>query len=124
MDRLLRLILQTVIRRGSLRVTTAGGSTFTLGDGSGTPVALRFLTMRAQWGVVLDPELRLGEAYMNGGLTLEQGTIADLLRLGMRPDAMGHTPPWARAASLFRYLLRRFHQLNRAARAYPQQARR
>jgi cyclopropane-fatty-acyl-phospholipid synthase len=112
-DRLLRLILQTVVRRGSLRVTTAGGTVFTLGDGSGRPVAVRFLTHRAQWSVVLDAELRLGEAYTNGTLVLEQGRIADLLQVSMQREAVEHAPPWARAAALFRYLLRHLHQFNR-----------
>ena len=38
---------------------------------------------------MLDPELRLGEAYMNGTLLIEQGTIVDLLRLVLDPVSAG-----------------------------------
>ena len=68
MDRLLELLLRRFVRRGTLRFTTARGSVFTVGDGSGPPVAIRFMTKAAQRGVLLDPELKLGEAYMDGTL--------------------------------------------------------
>ena len=40
MDRLLRTLLNIIIRRGSLRVTTAAGTTFVVGDGSGHDIAI------------------------------------------------------------------------------------
>ena len=60
MNRLLYAILSRLIRKGTLRVTTAGGSTFTVGDGSGKPVAVRFTTHAAQLSVLRDPDLKLG----------------------------------------------------------------
>ena len=42
MDRLLRVAFEKLVRAGNLRVSTAGGSTFTFGDGTGRPVAIRF----------------------------------------------------------------------------------
>ncbi len=62
MDRLLLIFLRRFIRRGSFKVTTAGGSTYTLGDGSGPPVAVRFTTAAAERAVLFDPELKLGES--------------------------------------------------------------
>src|SRR5260221_293665 len=53
MDRLLRVALEKLVRAGTLRVTTADGSTFTLGDGSGKPVAIRFVTREAQRSILL-----------------------------------------------------------------------
>ena len=117
MDRLLRAALERLIRAGNLRVTTAGGSTFTVGDGSGTPVAIRFTTRAAQRNIIIDPELRFGEAYMNGTLLIEQGSLADLLSLmlGQSPDGM--PPDWARLQWLIRYLARRLKQFNLPSRA-------
>ena len=57
MDRVLRLIFARLIRAGNLRVTTAGGSTFTFADGTGTRAAIRFTTRAAQRRVLLDPAL-------------------------------------------------------------------
>jgi cyclopropane-fatty-acyl-phospholipid synthase len=114
---MLRWGLDRFVRRGNLRVTTASGRVFTFGDGTGEPVAARFVTKAAQRAVMLDPELRVGEAYMDGTLLIEQGTIADLLRLvlGQTPDGM--PPDWARLQWLLRYLNRRLQQFNLPARA-------
>ncbi|MGZ5841557.1 MAG: class I SAM-dependent methyltransferase [Xanthobacteraceae bacterium] len=81
MDRLLRLLLGRFVRRGTLRFTTARGAVFTVGDGSAPRVAIRFMTKAAERGVVLDPELKLGEAYMDGTLQVEDGAIAEFLDL-------------------------------------------
>ena len=116
MDRLLSLFLGRFIRRGSLRVTSAAGDTYTFGDGSGAPLAVRFTDAKAQRAVLLDPELRLGEAYMDGTFVLEQGSIADVLALLMHQEQIA-PPTWALPARLLRYLFRRLQQLNLRSRA-------
>ena len=85
MDWVLRTALASLVRRGHLLVTTARGSTFTFGDGKGDPVAVRFVTAAAQRAVLLDPELKLGEAYMDGSFVVERGSIADFLGLVLKP---------------------------------------
>src|SRR5690349_21197778 len=104
MDRLLVFLLKRFVRRGTLRITTAGGAVFLVGDGTGRPVAIRFTTPAAQRGVILDPELRLGEAYMDGTLKVEEGSLADFLSLvlGQTPD--GKPPRWARLQWIVRYV--------------------
>ena len=91
MDRLLRVVLEGLVRSGNLRVTTASGSTFNLGDGSGKPVAIRFATRAVEHGILIDPEIKFGEAYMEGGVVVEEGSIADVLAivLGQRRDGLG-----------------------------------
>ena len=96
MDRLLSLLLGRFVRRGTLRFTTARGSVFTVGDGLGPRVAIRFMTKAAERGVVLDPELKLGEAYMDGTLQVEDGSIADLLAIVLGQSNDGMPPNWAR----------------------------
>jgi cyclopropane-fatty-acyl-phospholipid synthase len=116
MDRLLRVTLGTLFRRGTLTITTARGRSFTLGDGSGDPVSVRFTASAAQRGILLDPELRFGEAYMDGGLVVDGGSIADLLALIMA-QTPGRIPDWARPHWLVRYLWRRLRQPNGRSRA-------
>jgi cyclopropane-fatty-acyl-phospholipid synthase len=115
MVRLFRVALKRFIRAGNLRITTARGGVYTLGDGTGNPVALRFTARAAERGVILDPELKLGESYMDGTLILEQGSIADVLAVLLGPAAQ--PPFWARPLRLLRYLHRRFKQLNWRGRA-------
>jgi cyclopropane-fatty-acyl-phospholipid synthase len=115
MARVLQKLLASFIRIGTLQVITAGGHSFTLGDGTGNPVTLRFLTRRAELGLILDPELSLGESYMDGSIVIEDGSIADLLALAMRQDTK--PPTWARPLWLLRYFWRRLKQRNVRGRA-------
>jgi cyclopropane-fatty-acyl-phospholipid synthase len=115
MDRLLRRLLVKFIRRGTMVFTTASGETFTCGDGTGDLVHARFLTTKAEQRVLLNPELALGEAYMDGEFVVENGTIADALAILMdQPEAL---PRWARPQWLMRYWLRRLNQFNPRRRA-------
>ena len=116
MDRVLRLIFARLIGAGNLRVTTAGGSTFTFGDSTGTPAAIRFTTRAAQRRVLLDPALKFGEAYMDGGVVVEAGSIADVLAI-LLSQRCESPPGWARLRWLIRYLQRRIEPFNPRRRA-------
>ena len=61
-------------------------------------MAVRFTPRRAELALLLDPELKFGEAYMDGTLVVEQGSIADVLADRARPDRTAKPPHWARAA--------------------------
>jgi len=117
MDRLLQAVLSRLIRKGMLRITTALGNTFTVGDGTGTPIAIRFTTPTAQLSVLHDPDLKFGEAFMDGSLLVEDGSIADLLALALSQDNTGSPPRWLRPFWVARYLgLRRPNGRGRARR--------
>lgn len=66
------------------------------GDGSGPRVACRFLDSRAIFAFVTDPDLKLGELYMEGRLTMETGSIYDLLCLLLRGSRNRRQPLLAR----------------------------
>ena len=117
MDRLLRAVLQSSICAGTLGITTASGTTFTLGDGTGKPVAIRFRNHAAERGVLLDPEMKFGEAYMDGSVVVEQGSIADVLSVILRQQRDGRPPLFARPQWFIRYLYRRLLQFNPRPRA-------
>ncbi|MGH6677077.1 MAG: SAM-dependent methyltransferase, partial [Xanthobacteraceae bacterium] len=101
---------------GSLQVTTAAGRTYTFGDGGGPPVAIRFTSASAQRSILLDPELKLGEAYMDGTLVVERGSIADVLAILFRQERTP-MPRWAWPPHLVRHLLRHLQQFNPRTRA-------
>ncbi|CCE00859.1 putative cyclopropane-fatty-acyl-phospholipid synthase (Cyclopropane fatty acid synthase) (CFA synthase) [Bradyrhizobium sp. STM 3809] len=115
MDRLLQNLLSRFICRGSISFTTADGATFSCGDGTGVPVAARFLTRQAERRLLTNPELALGETYMDGSFVLERGSIADLLSIIMSQPAV--MPDWAKPQWWLRYLIRPLRQLNIRARA-------
>ena len=116
MDRLLSIFLSRFIRQGSLTVTTAAGNVYTFGDGSGAPVSVRLTNATAQRAVLLDPELRLGEAYMDGSLVVERGSIADLLEILFRQERIA-APTWALPPRAIRHSFRRVQQFNPRSRS-------
>ncbi len=115
MDGMLVAFLRRYIRRGNLTVTTAAGKTYSFGDGSGPPAAVRFASANAQRAVLLDPELKLGETYMDGSLVVERGSIADVLSILFRQRSIA--PRWTWPPQAARYLFRRLQQFNPRARA-------
>ena len=109
-DRLLRFFLSQFIRRGSVTFTTSSGATFACGDGTGKPVAVRFLTKEAERHLLLDPELALGEIYTDGEFVIETGSMTDLLEIVLgQPDLV---PRWSRVRWWLRYLIRHWQQFN------------
>lgn len=72
---------QRVIRQGDLHFTFADGSTQLFGDGTGMPIAVRVTDDALLRHLVLNPELALGEGYMNGQLQIETDQLRDFLRL-------------------------------------------
>ena len=117
LDRLLQKVLALIVRTGTLRVTTVAGNSFAVGDGTGPALAIRFTSRAAEVGILIDPELRFGEAYMDGTLIVEAGSIADVLALVMSQTSVLGPARWARPQSLARYLGRRLRQLNPRTRA-------
>jgi cyclopropane-fatty-acyl-phospholipid synthase len=115
MDRLLRYFLRQFIRRGAMTFTTARGEKFTCGDGTGAHIFARFLTADAERRILLNPELALGETYMEGSFVVENGSIADALAILMdQPDVV---PDWAKPQWWLRYLARHLRQFNPRGRA-------
>jgi cyclopropane-fatty-acyl-phospholipid synthase len=115
MDRLLRYFLEQFIRRGTMTFTTASGAKFTCGDGTGQHVSVRFLTTEAERRVLLNPELALGEVFMEGTFLVENASIADALAVLMdQPQAL---PRWAKPQWWLRYLARHISQFNPRGRA-------
>ena len=116
LHRLLPMLLDQLIRRGALTVTTAAGRTYTFGDGTGPTAAVRFTSATAQRATLLDPELKLGEAYMDGTFVVERGSIADVLAILFDHEQIA-VPRWLSPSWLLRYTLRRLQHFNPRRRA-------
>ncbi|MCJ8144145.1 cyclopropane-fatty-acyl-phospholipid synthase family protein [Ancylobacter sp. A5.8] len=112
MEGLLQRVLERVVRQGSLDVVLASGRRVSLGDGSAPPLAIRFTSTSWQSQVALDPELKLGEAYMEGGMVVETGDIADVLALLMAQVGLMVPSFTAKTFMRLRYLVRRLAQFN------------
>ena len=117
MNPLLRTLLRSAIRRGSLNVKWADGSRTVIGDGAGRAANLNFHAKAAEWAVLRNPELGIGEAYMAGELDFAPGRAIDFLLL-VNDNWQGRRPsPWMEFVARLRYLKRRAVQHNDLFRA-------
>ena len=114
---LLEILLRRVVRHGDLTLIDARGQPHRYGDGGGPSVVARILDRRLERRLVLDPQLAVGEAYMNGELLMEQGRIYDLLALVLENAQRHAIPRWTEGLRSFRYLSRRLKQFNPSGRA-------
>src|SRR6266480_2075975 len=64
--------LGSLLQRGNLRLTMPDGVTFIFGDGNGRSVAARPTTSAAVCRILLDPDMGLGESYMDGTIAMER----------------------------------------------------
>jgi cyclopropane-fatty-acyl-phospholipid synthase len=116
MERWLKRILGKRVRRGTLKVSLGPKRSFTVGDGTGIPIAIAFDSPATLLWILTDPDLRLGEAYMDGSFRVSEGSLADFLDL-----IESQNPPAPTFASLMlagaRYLGRRAAQFNPPRRA-------
>ena len=76
---LLSRLLGKIIRTGTLKVRMPSGRIHAFGTGAPL-VAVRLTTTATVWRLLRNPELAVGEAYMDGSLQVEQGGIYDLRR--------------------------------------------
>ncbi|WP_271167598.1 SAM-dependent methyltransferase [Hansschlegelia plantiphila] len=112
MESLLRRLFGRIVQRGDLLVTSASGERWRFGDGSGQRVAIRFTDRRAQWGILLAPDKKLGELFMDGRLIVEQGDIYAFLDLVLGQLHGQRDPLIIRIIERGRMLYRRIAQAN------------
>lgn len=117
MFRLLDVLLRRLVPHGDLTVVDAGGVVRRYGDGTGPSVRVRLTDRRLERHLILDPQLALGEAYMDGRLMVDEGDVYDLLALLLRDTHNREMPAWTKTIDSVRYLLRRMAQFNPSGRA-------
>jgi len=73
-------LLSKIIKVGTLTVRGSGGEQH-YGGGGGRSVTIRFVDEAAEREMVQDPQLKLGELYMDGRMRIEHGDIYEFLAL-------------------------------------------
>jgi cyclopropane-fatty-acyl-phospholipid synthase len=116
-ERILQIAFSRLIRRGSLELVTAGGRRLVFGNGGEPKVRVRFADRAAQWALLLDPDLRAGELFMDGRLVVERGSIYDFIRLALQDSRGDRSVLPFRTLIRLRTLLRRLAPTNSIARS-------
>jgi len=116
MERWFKYIFRRIIRRGSLSVSFAPGRSFTVGDGSGKPIAVYFDSPRTLFRILADPDLKLGEAFVDGSFRVTEGSLAEFFDL---VQSQCKTTPTFFSITLdaARFLGRRLAQINPRGRS-------
>jgi cyclopropane-fatty-acyl-phospholipid synthase len=74
-------LLETLVPRGRLTLILPGQEPKSFGPGGGKQVTIRLHDRKLAFDLARNPRLAVGEAYMDGRLTVENGSILDLLEL-------------------------------------------
>ncbi|MGO4872951.1 MAG: class I SAM-dependent methyltransferase [Roseiarcus sp.] len=112
MTQFFALFLTKLIRHGHLEVETCDGVVRVFGDRAGPRLAIKIADRAAERELTLNPELALGELYMEGRLELTHGDLYDLLALGASNIGSYAGLSWIAVLNEARVALRRFHQRN------------
>src|SRR5215813_1341690 len=114
---LLTHFFKRIITVGRLRVVDARGRSHAFEGSSGASVAIRLRDPALHWKLLVRPRLYLPEAYVDGALTIEEGSLYDLI------DLLAANIECLPEGILGRLLngtvapLRRLHQYNPVSRA-------
>ncbi len=89
-------LLERLIRVGRLGVIDAAGRRRLFeGAEPGPSATIRLHDRAIEWRILLDAELAVGEAWMDGRLTVEEGTLYDFLEVAMSNLALADRRGWA-----------------------------
>ena len=113
---MLNQLLTTVIKKGSISLIDPTGMARQFGSGE-PHLILKFHDNHAAFEMGLDPELKFGELFTDGRITVEKGDIAAVLALISQNLASAPPSRTMEVVRMLRQHLRRLHQFNPAGRA-------
>ena len=111
-------LLKTIVKRGSLTVIRQDGRQTEFGDGTGEPVVIRLHDRTVSTEIALNPYLKLGEAFMDGRMTIEKpSTIYEVLDLLTGNLGRNFAGPAFEVYGALRRMKRRIDQHNPVGKA-------
>ena len=110
-------MLTHLFRRGNLRIIYPDGVARQYGDGSGQAVTVHLHDATLPRRIVLSPDMAVGEAYMDGRLTIDDDNLYGFLSLAVSNIAAQGQPWFRKPLVMGRYMMRYLQQFNPASRA-------
>jgi cyclopropane-fatty-acyl-phospholipid synthase len=110
-------VLDRLIYIGRLCVIDAAGVRHLFEGSPGPSATIRLHDRALHWKLLVRPRLLIGEAYVDGTLTVEEGTLYDFIDLLVANDVALPHAPLLRLSNAAGRLVRRFHQYNPVPRA-------
>ena len=115
-ERVLKAVLSQIIRTGTLRLRLPDDRVLSFGRGAPV-VAASIHDWKTVRRLAFNPDLALGEAYMEGSLTVTSGDIYDFLAICLANLGVGSGHWLRRMRQRLRWLGRRFLMHNPVGRA-------
>ncbi len=110
---LLQLVLKALVKNGALAMVDAAGREYRFGSSNvSKPITMRLHDRRLEASIVFRPHLALGEAYMDGRLTIENGDIYDLLDLVASNLSIAGSLPFDRLRKAIGWVARTVNSFN------------
>ena len=75
--------LNRVIKKGGFILTDAESKDYIIGNPKNNPLKLKILNKKLHYKLLLHPDLYFGEAYTNGEILIENGTLTEFLDLAL-----------------------------------------
>jgi cyclopropane-fatty-acyl-phospholipid synthase len=111
--RLLSTMMKRFVKTGTLTIIDAGGTSHIFGgEVEGPSATVKLHDKKLHRSLFLNPELKAGEAYMDGTLTVEEGTIRDFLHVFALNAANLRGQGHQKRIRTFYKRVKRFHQKN------------
>src|SRR4029079_4933951 len=110
-------LVDKLLAKGSITLIRPGKAPQTFGPGSGKHLTVRFADKQVAFDILKNPRLGVGEAYMDGRLVIEDGTILDLLELIVGSNRWEEKGEGRAALSKGKNRLKRFFARNNFKRA-------
>ncbi len=111
-ERLFDGMLRTILQTGNFEITMPGGTRHSYGSGTGEAVRIRIHDTATLRKILFNPELGVGEAYMNGTLTIGGDDLRAFLAAVLQNIGQDHSTRWQKVLSAWRYFKRKARQYN------------
>ena len=117
-DRALEVFLKRFITRGRLAVTLPSGKVIEAGDPAAPPYAIRITDPKVVRRLCFDPDMGLGEGYMDGKILIQNDDLRGLFSvISQNFYRDTQLPLWQRPIGWARSILRNLMMINPAARS-------
>ncbi len=111
-------MLDHIVQTGDLHVTMPDGSQHRYGDGTAPYVNVTFHDPELPQRMIRNPDMALGEGYMDGSVTIRNDDLYGLLTLAISNLARQRSPIWwQRPVDALRRSLRFAQQFNPVGKA-------
>ena len=75
-------LLTKIYKKGGIVLVDPFGQKFICGRPDlNKPLTLKILNKKLRWKLLINPDLSFPEAYMNGDISIENGTLIDFLNI-------------------------------------------